>query len=159
MLIAGSPRARYLELLTRCRLALGRDAEAERAADAAEAWAAAVQLPMAAAWADRAAAAVELHAGDPARAAERALASAAAADEVGAPVEAALSRTLAGRALGRAGERDRAATELQRAARGIRDVRRAPLPRRGRARAAQARPPHPPAHARREAPTAPASSR
>jgi len=36
---------------------------------------------------------------------------------VGAPVEAALSRTLAGRALAQAGERDRAATELQRAAR------------------------------------------
>ena len=33
-LIAGSPRARYLELLTRCRLALGRRAEAERAAAA-----------------------------------------------------------------------------------------------------------------------------
>jgi DNA-binding NarL/FixJ family response regulator len=72
---------------------------------------------MAAAWAERAAAAVELDTGDPARAATRALASAAAADEAGAPVEAALSRTLAGLALGQTGERDRALTELKRATR------------------------------------------
>jgi ATP/maltotriose-dependent transcriptional regulator MalT len=117
VLIAGSPRARYLEVLTRCWLALDRHAEAKRAAASAQAWASAVRLPMAAVWADRAAAAVELNAGDPARAAERALASAAAADEVGAPIEAALSRTLAARALAQTGERDRAATELQRAAR------------------------------------------
>ena len=116
-LIAGSPRARYLEVLARSWLALERVAEARRAAVAAEAWASTVQLPMAAAWAGRTAAAVELDAGDPPRAAELALASAAAADAVGAPVEAALSRTLAGRALARAGEVDRAAAELQRAAR------------------------------------------
>ncbi len=115
-LIAGSPRARYLEVLARSWLALDRHAEAKRAALAAEAWAASVRLPMAAAWADRAAAAVELAAGDAAAAAARALASAAAADAVGAPVEAALSRTLAGRALAHAGDVDRAAVELQRAA-------------------------------------------
>jgi ATP/maltotriose-dependent transcriptional regulator MalT len=115
--IGGSPRARYLEVLTRCWLALGRPAEAKRAAAVAESWASAVRLPMAAAWADRAAAAVELHTGDPVRAAERALASAAAADEAGAPVEAALSRTVAGLALAQTGERDRAVSELQRAAR------------------------------------------
>jgi DNA-binding CsgD family transcriptional regulator len=62
-----------------------------------------------------AAAAVALHAGDPARAAERALASAAAADQVGAPIEAALSRTLAGRALAQAGHGDRATAELEHA--------------------------------------------
>ena len=72
---------------------------------------------MAAAWADRAAAAVELDAGDPARAAKLALGSAAGAEGIGAPVEAALSRTLAGRALGQAGHADRAAAELQGAAR------------------------------------------
>jgi DNA-binding NarL/FixJ family response regulator/tetratricopeptide (TPR) repeat protein len=115
-LIPGSWRAYCLELLTRCWLALDRQADAERAAACAEAWASAVQLPPAAAWADRAAAAVALHSGDLARAAERALASAAAADEVGAPIEAALSRTLAGRALAQAGQSDRAAEELQRAA-------------------------------------------
>ncbi len=115
-LIAGSPRARYLEVLTRARLALDRPDEARRAAVCAEAWAATVQLPMAAVWAERAAAAVDLHAGDPSRAAERALTSAALADEVGAPIEAALSRLLSGRALARAGDGDRAASELQHAA-------------------------------------------
>jgi DNA-binding NarL/FixJ family response regulator len=116
VLIAGGPRAHYLESLARCWLALGRPADAQRAAEAAEAWAAALQLPMALAWANRAAAAVELDTGDAALAGQRALAAAAAADEVGAPVEAALSRTLAGRALSQAGERERASTELQRAA-------------------------------------------
>ena len=43
-------------------------------------------------------------------------AGAPAAQEVGAPIEGALSRTLAGRALAQAGERDRAVAELQRAA-------------------------------------------
>ena len=117
VLIAGGPRAHYLESLARCWLALDRPADAERAAKSAEAWASALQLPMALAWANRAAAAVDLYAGDAAGAAERALAAAAAADEAGAPVEAALSRTLAGRALAQVGERDRAATELQQAAR------------------------------------------
>jgi tetratricopeptide (TPR) repeat protein len=64
VLIGGSPRARYLEVLTRCWLALDRHAEAKRAVAVAQAWASAVQLPMAVAWANRAAAAVELHAGD-----------------------------------------------------------------------------------------------
>jgi DNA-binding NarL/FixJ family response regulator len=71
---------------------------------------------MAVAWAERTSAAVELAGGDPAHAAEQALASAAAADGAGAPVEAALSRLLAGRALMQADDRDRAAAELQRAA-------------------------------------------
>ena len=84
---------------------------------AAETWAATVQLPMAAAWADRAAAAVYLAGGDAPRAAERSLAAAAVADAVGAPVEAALSRTLAGRALAQASDVDGAVRELQRAAR------------------------------------------
>jgi ATP/maltotriose-dependent transcriptional regulator MalT len=116
VLIAGSPRARYLEVLARCWLALDRHAEAQRTAAAAHAWAVAVQLPMAACWADRAAAAVELHTGDPARAARRALASAAAADEAGAPVEAALSRALAGMALAQTGEQEHAVSELKHAA-------------------------------------------
>jgi DNA-binding CsgD family transcriptional regulator/tetratricopeptide (TPR) repeat protein len=97
VLIAGGPRAHYLESLTRCWLALDRHVEAKRAAENADAWASSLQLPMAGAWADRAAAAVALHAGDAAGAAE-------------------LSRMLAGRALAQAGEPDRASTELQRAA-------------------------------------------
>jgi len=115
-LIPGGWRAYGLELLTRCWLALDRPIEASRAADLAEATAAAVRLPLAAAWADRAAAAVALHAGETTRATERALASARAAQEVGAPIEAALSRALAGRAHAQAGQNDRALAELQRAA-------------------------------------------
>src|SRR6266480_4286406 len=98
-LIPGGWRSYCLELLTRCWLALDRHTEAQRAADCTAAQAEAVQLPLPAAWADRAAAAVAIHAGDPARAAELALRSAGAATEAGAPIEAALSRTLAGRAL------------------------------------------------------------
>ena len=70
--------------------------------------------------------------GDTARAIERALASADAAQEAGAPIEAALSRTLAGRALAQAGRarpgRDGAS------ARGgsARRLRRAALPREAR---------------------------
>jgi DNA-binding NarL/FixJ family response regulator len=115
-LIAGSPRARYLDVLVRCWLALDRQADAERAAATARAWASAVQLPMATAWAARASAAVELQRGDAAAAARRALGSATAADDAGAPVEAALSRLLAGRAFAQAGDRDRAKVELRRAA-------------------------------------------
>ncbi len=115
-LIPGGWRAYCLELLTRCWLALGRRDEAERAAASAEARAATMPLPLAAAWAQRAAAAVALHDGDPARGAALALASATAAEQVQAPIETALSRTVAGRALAQAGERDRAIAELQRAA-------------------------------------------
>jgi DNA-binding NarL/FixJ family response regulator len=114
--IPGGWRAYGHELLTRCWLALGRREEAERAARHAETGAAAAQLPLATAWADRAAAAAALHAGDPTRAAARALASAVAAEQTGAPIEAGLSRMLAGRALAEAGERNRAVTELQYAA-------------------------------------------
>jgi DNA-binding NarL/FixJ family response regulator/tetratricopeptide (TPR) repeat protein len=104
------------ELLTRCELAHGRLDEASRAAARARALAEAQGLRMPAVMADRAAAAVAFDAGDSAFAAERALVSAATAEEVGAPVEAALSRALAGRALAQAGEPERAAGELERAA-------------------------------------------
>jgi ATP/maltotriose-dependent transcriptional regulator MalT len=115
-LIPGSWRAFGLELLTRCWLALDRPTEAGRAAVLAGVNAAAMQLPLAAAWADRAAAAVALDAGNAALAAERALASADAADTAGALIEAALSRTIAGRALAKTGDKERAVAELQRAA-------------------------------------------
>jgi DNA-binding NarL/FixJ family response regulator len=115
-LIPGGWRAMAHELLTHCYLELGRRDDAARAAALAEAAAAAVGLPMAIAWAERAMAAVALDAGEPAAAAERALASAAAAQRAGAVVEAALSRTLAGRALAQAGDVADAATALERAA-------------------------------------------
>jgi ATP/maltotriose-dependent transcriptional regulator MalT len=114
--IPGGWRTYCLELLTRCWLALDRRSEAERAAGLAEVTAAAVRLPLSTAWADRAVAVVALHWGDPVRAIERALASADAAEEVGAPIEGALSRTLVGRALAQVGQNSRAVTELQRAA-------------------------------------------
>ena len=111
-------RSYALELLTRCRLALGQIESARRAVAVAAAVVAAdaVQLPLAKASADRVGAAVALEAGDPSHAAELALASAAGADDVGVPVEAALARTVAGRALAQHGDRDRAADELERAA-------------------------------------------
>jgi DNA-binding CsgD family transcriptional regulator len=115
-LVPGAWRATWLEWLTRCWLALGRPAEAERAAANAEARARKFGLRLASASAARATAAVALDAGDAHTAAERALVSAALADEAGAPVAAALSRTLAGRALAQAGETDRAAAVLERAA-------------------------------------------
>jgi ATP/maltotriose-dependent transcriptional regulator MalT len=114
--IPGGWRTYCLELLTRCQLALGQRDGAQRAAACAGAWAAVVRVPLADAWAGRAAAAIALHDGDAARAAGLALTSAAVADEVHAPIEAALSRTLAGRALARAGQAERAIAELQRAA-------------------------------------------
>ena len=115
-LIPGVFRPRSLELLTRCQLARGSRSEAERAAACTGTAAAALGLRMADAMADRSAAAVALHAGDSDLASERALVSASAADEVGAPVEAALSRTLAGRAFAQAGRHERAVLELQHAA-------------------------------------------
>jgi DNA-binding NarL/FixJ family response regulator len=115
-LIPGVWRAKFLELLTRCWLALGRRSEAERAAAGAQAIAAALRLRMAASMADRAAAAIELDAGHSDLAVKRALAAAAAADEVGAPVEAALARTLAGRALAQAGQSEHAVAQLKHAA-------------------------------------------
>ena len=116
LFIPGVWRARSLELLTRCWLALDRPEEAERAAARAEAAAAGLKLRVARSMADRAVAAVALAAGDADAAAGRALASAGLADEVGMPVEAAVSRTLAGRALAHAGQRERAVAELQHAA-------------------------------------------
>jgi ATP/maltotriose-dependent transcriptional regulator MalT len=116
VLIPGVWRTRSLELLTRCCLALGRREEGERAAARAETAAATLKLRVARSMADRAAAAVALDAGDPGLAADRALASAVAADEVGMPVEAAVSRTLAGRAFAQAGAPEPAIAELRHAA-------------------------------------------
>jgi len=115
-LIPGSWRAYFLELLTRIWLALERREAAQRAARLAETVAAAGQLPLVSAWADRALAAVALDSGEAERAAELALASAEAAREVGAPIEDALAGTLAGQALAAAGQHEGAVVELRRAA-------------------------------------------
>ncbi|MFL5844442.1 MAG: AAA family ATPase [Solirubrobacteraceae bacterium] len=106
-------RAYLLELMTGCWLALGRRDEAERAAEQAASSAAASGLRSATGMGHRATAAIALESGNAALAAERALAAAALADEVGTPVEAGLARTLAGRALGQLGEQDLAIEQLQ----------------------------------------------
>jgi DNA-binding NarL/FixJ family response regulator len=116
LLIPGAWRTMGLEALATAYADLGRDREAARVAAVAGEHAAALGLPMATAWAERAAATVALHAGDARAAAARALVSAAAAEQVGAVVEGALSRALAGRALAAAGEQERATSELARAA-------------------------------------------
>jgi DNA-binding NarL/FixJ family response regulator len=115
-LVPSCLRVGGFELLTRCWLALDRKDEAARAVRRAQATAKALGLRMPRALADRAAAAVALDSGDLASAAELALASAAIAEEVGATVEAALSRVLAGRARAAAGDKTGAASELERAA-------------------------------------------
>ncbi|MFL5686458.1 MAG: AAA family ATPase [Chloroflexota bacterium] len=115
-LIPGGWRVYCLELLTRCLLASHRRAAAERTAELAISTADTVRLPLATAWADRAVATTALEAGDMKTAADRALTSADRAAAIGAPIEAALSRELAGRALARAGAVDEAVDELRRAA-------------------------------------------
>jgi DNA-binding NarL/FixJ family response regulator len=115
-LLPGGWRAYGFALLTRCWLQLDRRREAAGAATLAELTAAAGGLPLANAWADHAAAAMALHDGNVEHAVARALASARTAHDVGAPIEEALSRTLAGRALAQANERDRAVAELRQAA-------------------------------------------
>jgi DNA-binding NarL/FixJ family response regulator len=115
-LVADSWRAYFLELLTRCRLALGERDAAERAAALADASANQLGLPLARVWADRAAAEVALDAGDVQAAAELAARSAHVADTAGAPIDAALSHTLAGRALAAASDREGAKKELEIAA-------------------------------------------
>jgi DNA-binding NarL/FixJ family response regulator len=109
-------RAHRLELLTRAHLALGQVADARRVAELAQSCADALGLPLSAAAADRAGAAVLLAEGAALAAADTAARAAAAAEGAGAVVEGALSRALAGRALAAAGRRDEAAAELTRAA-------------------------------------------
>ncbi|MGZ8707697.1 MAG: LuxR C-terminal-related transcriptional regulator, partial [Gaiellaceae bacterium] len=113
----GSFRAKWLELLTRCWLALGQAHHAKQAAACAEAIAASMGgLRLATSMADRAAAVIALASGDAQLAASRALTSAAAADDVRVPIEAALSRMLAGQALAQSGQPELAVIELERAA-------------------------------------------
>lgn len=115
-LIPAGWRPYCLELLARCHLELGQQTVAAGYAERAEECAAAVALPMSQVWAARATAVVALHDGDGARAAERALKAAVIAEKAGAPIEAALARTLAGRALAQMGQKAEAISELQAAA-------------------------------------------
>jgi DNA-binding NarL/FixJ family response regulator len=115
-LIPATMRPSCYEVLTRAELARGRLREADEVADHAEAIAKRLGLHLATGRAQRARAAVLLAEHKPIDAAELALASAAAATAVGARIEAARSRTLAGRALLSAGQRERAVAQLQMAA-------------------------------------------
>jgi DNA-binding NarL/FixJ family response regulator len=113
-------RPHWHEVLARAELALGhRDAAAvwvERAEQIVEG----MELGCRAAEAGRARAALSLAQGDAAAALDAARAAAAQADAVGAPIDAARGRLMAGLALGAAGDRDRAVAELERAEAGLR---------------------------------------
>jgi DNA-binding CsgD family transcriptional regulator len=110
--IGGGWRARFLEMLTRALLATGRRADAARTAAATQACADAVSLPTATGMANLASAELALEAGEPTTAVDRALAAAAAFETAEALWDAARARELAGRALARAGDTDRATREL-----------------------------------------------
>ncbi len=111
-------RSALFELLTRCALACGDVDQAERATAAAATMAGEMTpLRLPRAWAERTAALMALHRGDSDAAAEHALAAAAGMGEVGAVIDEAVSRVLAGQALAEAGDRDRAVEELEAAAR------------------------------------------
>jgi ATP/maltotriose-dependent transcriptional regulator MalT len=109
-------RTRGYELLANSRLGQGRVDEARAAAEAAQATADALGLLMPQALANRATAAVALATGEVETAARLALAAADAATEVGAPIDSAGARVLAGRALAGAGKRDEAIEQLELAA-------------------------------------------
>ena len=114
--VPGAWRAIWLGNMAGCLLALGRVEDALRSAALAEELAHAFGLPLAISVSHRAAAAVALERGDATTAAERALASAAGAEEIGARLHAAQSRMLAGRALAAAGDETAAVASLEQAA-------------------------------------------
>jgi DNA-binding CsgD family transcriptional regulator/tetratricopeptide (TPR) repeat protein len=113
--IPGAWRVNWLEVMTRCCLALDRLDDARRVATLAQDVAGRYGLPLSSAIAERASAALALYEGDAATAADRALAAAAGLDEIGVRIEAAGARALAGRALVEMGEKDRGAAELEKA--------------------------------------------
>jgi DNA-binding CsgD family transcriptional regulator len=115
-LISRVGRSTAYEVLTRAELLLGRLEAAEGWARRAEADTRGGELAIETATAARAIAAVALARGDADRAAAVSLDGAARADAVGAPVEAARCRILAGRALAAHGRRTAAIAELEGAA-------------------------------------------
>jgi DNA-binding NarL/FixJ family response regulator len=114
-LVPGPTRPAAFELLTRCRIALGRVSEAADPAARARAYARASGSAAAQAVADRASAAVALHTGQPRHAADLALTAARTADTVGAALESGAARQLAARALADAGDTEQAVHQLQQA--------------------------------------------
>lgn len=114
--LPGGWRTHFLEIATRCHVALGRLDKAEESAAFAEAWAAEVDLPYARSMALRARAVHALASGDAASAAECALAAADAAEGISARIDAARARIVAGQALGQVGRDDAAIAQLEQAA-------------------------------------------
>jgi DNA-binding NarL/FixJ family response regulator len=114
--VQGAERVTAFELLTRCLLATDQLPEARHSAKRAAERAAQFDLPLAVSYANRALAAVDLALGQPERAAEAALRAAQLAADVGAPIEAASARTLAGSALAASGLINDAVRELSDAA-------------------------------------------
>jgi DNA-binding CsgD family transcriptional regulator len=115
-LLAGSWRATYFELLTRCCLELGQVDNARAAAQKVREQADEQGLQLSGLMADRAGAAVALAEGRPEDATDLALSAVARSEEIGARVHAATSRALAGRALSSAGRSDEATAQLVQAA-------------------------------------------
>jgi predicted ATPase/DNA-binding NarL/FixJ family response regulator len=115
-LLAGSWRATYFELLTRCRLELGQLEPARAAAEKVREQAEEQGLQLSRLMADRAGAAVALADGRPDDASGLALSAFAQSEAIGARVHAATSGALAGRALAVAGRSDEAIAQLVRAA-------------------------------------------
>ena len=109
-------RAYFYELMTRYWLAHDEKEAAGRAAEDAWSSAAAAGLRLPRAMAHRAAAEIALAYEDAQKATDQAQASAELAEAVGAPIEAALARLVAGRALAQLGVRDRAVELLEQAA-------------------------------------------
>ncbi|MDX8152414.1 AAA family ATPase [Patulibacter brassicae] len=112
--IAGFWRCYALDLLCAIELELGHRPAAEAARDRVVAQADRLGLPLARSWARRASARIAL-ADDPAAAATLALEAVELQLQAPGPVEALRTRVLAGRALGRAGERDAALEQLEQA--------------------------------------------
>ncbi|MET0415084.1 MAG: LuxR C-terminal-related transcriptional regulator, partial [Actinoplanes sp.] len=110
-LVPGPTRPAAFELLSRCRIALGRKAEAADAAARARAYARDSGSAAAQSVADRAEALVALHTGRFRHAADLALAAAG----TGAVLEAAIAQQLAARALAETGDTDEAVRLLQQA--------------------------------------------
>ena len=114
-LIPGGWRAGVHEFLVNCHLELGQREDAARAAGYAASRAQAVGLPMASAWAARAAAAVALDTGEVDTATTEAVRAIEISSEAGCAIEEGVSRTLAARAFAAAGNNEQAVAELEQA--------------------------------------------
>ena len=114
-LVPRGGRVETCEVLVRAELGLGRPEAAEAWAREAEAMARDPAMAVERAIAHRATARVLMARGDGEAAANVAIAAAQGAEAGGAPVEGALCRLVAGRALGQAKQREAAIAELERA--------------------------------------------